>query len=64
MDESEAELLKLLYTRIGMIMEDASVLAINLGAPGSAFDAEQVAELQQVSDAIASLAQAAQVLGK
>lgn len=56
MDECEAELLRLLYTRVGMIMEDASVLAINLCAPSSAFDAEQVAKLQQAPDAIASLA--------
>lgn len=40
MDENEAELLRLIYTRIGIILEDASVTALDLGGPESRFDEE------------------------
>lgn len=64
MDESKAELLQLIYTRIGMIMEDASLIALELGAPGSQFAPDRIAVLERSMKAIAALAKAARLSEK
>lgn len=64
MDENETELLRLLYTRIGMVMEDASIIAIELGAPSSTFDPDRIAELGKSVSAISVLMDAAQSILK
>ena len=45
MDQNDAELVRLLCTRIGMIMEDASVIALSLGGPGSEIEPQSVENL-------------------
>ena len=64
MDENETELVRLLYTRIGMVMEDASIIAIELGARGSTFDPGKVAELGRSVSALSALMEAAQSIQK
>lgn len=64
MDESDAELLRLIYTRIGMIMEDASVIALELGGPQSTFDQETRDSLAQSVGTIAAMLAAADTLSK
>ena len=64
MDDGEAELLRLIYTRIGMIMEDASSLALVLGGPRSRFDLQTANELRRSVDAIVALMAAADSLGE
>lgn len=59
MDEDRAELVRQLYTRIGMEMEDASVIALELGAPQSAFDPRKIQKLEKAADTIAQLTKAA-----
>ena len=61
MDENEVELIRLLYTRVGMIMEDASVIALALGGP-ERFDDDAVEALEQASAKISSLLAAARSL--
>ncbi len=64
MDDNQAELMRLLYTRIGMIMEDASVVALSLGSPKSTFDAAKVEELSNAIRAISALMDAIHALGE
>lgn len=64
MDENETELLKLLYTRIGMTMEDASILAIDLGSPSSQFDPVKIVELKKSIATISKLMDAAQSIAE
>jgi len=64
MDESETELLKLLYTRIGMEMEDASIIAIELGAPSSTFDRDKASKLSRTVEKITALADAVQSIAE
>jgi hypothetical protein len=45
MDEDTADLIRQLYTRVGMALEDAGLVALTLGSPRSTFDPEKVAEL-------------------
>ncbi|MEO0419075.1 MAG: hypothetical protein AAF249_09435 [Pseudomonadota bacterium] len=59
MDENETELLRLLYTRIGMTMEDASDIALKLGGPVSAFEPDEVQKLELAVERISALTQAA-----
>jgi hypothetical protein len=59
MEENETELVRLLYTRIGMVIEDATIMAIELGAPGSIFDPDRIAELGKSVSAISALMDAA-----
>lgn len=54
MDQDEAMLLALLYTRIGILMEDASIIALTLG--GTRGDRSRD-ELGQLEKAIAQIAQ-------
>ena len=56
--------MRLLYTRIGMIMEDASVVALSLGSPKSTFDAAKVEELSNAIRAISALMDAIHALGE
>ena len=62
MDENKTELLRLLYTRIGMIMEDASIIALTLGGARSTFEENSVADVAKAAQAISSLQAAAQAL--
>ncbi|WP_421992467.1 hypothetical protein [Qipengyuania sp.] len=64
MDENETELVRLLYTRIGMVMEDASIIAIGLGAPSSTFDPDKIAELRKSVSALSALMDAAKSIPK
>lgn len=64
MDENQAELLRLIYTRIGMIMEDTSVVALELGAPSSEFAHTRIDELNRSIAVIETLASAAQKLSR
>jgi hypothetical protein len=59
MDEDKAELVRQLYTRIGMEMEDASVIGLELGAPQSIFDPSKIQKLEEVADSIVQLTKAA-----
>jgi succinylglutamate desuccinylase len=58
MDEDSAELVRQLYTRICMEMEDASIIALELGAPQSTFDASDIAKLGEAAQSIADLVKA------
>lgn len=62
MDESETELLRLIYTRIGMIMEDASINALELGGPRSTFNAGKIATLERSIRKLSALYQAAKAM--
>lgn len=62
MDDDTAELSALLYTRIGMIMEDASVIALTLGGPRNGFSEEALVEMERAVAAISSLLIAARSL--
>lgn len=62
MDDHEAELIKLIYTRIGMVMEDASIIALKLGGPASLLDREQADQIRRAAKTITSLADAADAL--
>ncbi len=64
MDEDSAELVRQLYTHIGMAMEDASVIALDLGAPGSIFDADKVKKLEEAAELIVQLTKAARSIAK
>jgi hypothetical protein len=62
MDASQEELLRLLYTRIGMELEDASIIAIDLGSPRSTFDPSSQLKLRKSVDAISALTAAVEAL--
>ena len=64
MDEIEAELLRLIYTRIGMEFEDATIVALELGAPSSRFDPDKIEELRKSVTAVSSLMDAAQSIAE
>ncbi len=64
MDENETELVRQLFTRIAMNMEDASVIAINLGGPSSRLDPAQIEELSKSVAAISKLMEAAQSISE
>lgn len=59
MDEDSKELVRQLYTRDCMIMEDASVIALELGAPQSTFDPGKIQKLEEAADSIVQLTRAA-----
>lgn len=62
MDDDTKDLIARLSTRIGMIMEDASVVALS-GARGSAAEVtSSVARIEHASEQIAGLVQATRVL--
>jgi len=58
MDDTE-ELIVLLCTRIGMIMEDTSVVALTIGSLPRSERSEALAELRQATTAIHRLMEAA-----
>lgn len=62
MDDDTAELIRQLYTRVGMAMEDASVIALTLGGPRSTFDVEEVVKLDAKIEQAWHLLRAAQSL--
>ena len=55
MDDDNAELIEMLCTRIGAIMEDASVIALTMGGVSAEERIERIRELQRASALIASL---------
>ncbi len=59
MDEDQAELVRQLYTRAGMALEDGADLALRLGSPRSAFEESKVAELENGIERAANLVRAA-----
>ena len=63
MDDDNAELISLICTRIGTIMEDASVIALTLGALGPEERQARFAELKLASAAISGLVAAVEILG-
>jgi hypothetical protein len=62
MDDDTEELLNLLCTRIGMIMEDASVVALTIGAREPGQRLGEMAKLETASAQIAALTAAARSL--
>jgi hypothetical protein len=62
MDDEKAELIRMLYSRVGMAMEDASIIALELGGPRSAFDKQKIAKVEASAATITRLLQAARSL--
>lgn len=62
MDDDKAELIRQLYTWVGMAMEDASSIAIDLGSPQSEFSIEEIAKVEAAATNIAHLLKAARSL--
>lgn len=62
MDDDKAELIKQLYTCAGTVMEDASIIALELGGPRSAFAQEETDRLERAAQSITHLLQAARSL--
>ena len=62
MDEDTIDLIVALCTRIGMIMEDTSVIALTLRGATEIQRHEAVADIKAASDYIAALVGAVQVL--
>jgi len=62
MDDDNAELISLLCTRIGTIMEDASVIALTLGSQESDIRQVKFEEMKRASAAIAALVAAVEAL--
>jgi hypothetical protein len=62
MDDDNAELINLLSTRIGTIMEDTSVIALTLGSQGSGERLARIQQLTRASASIAALAAAVEAL--
>ena len=58
MDEGRAELIGLLGTRIGMIMEDASVVALTLGSMHPGQQDTAIAQLTTAAEQIRALTSA------
>ena len=62
MEEIDRELLKLLTTKIGMLMEDRSSQALFLGAEGDDEHTEALNEVANAAEKINALARAAQLI--
>ena len=62
MDEIDAELLRLIYTRIGATMEDASIVAIALGSSSSGFDIKERVKIDRAIKLLSALSETAQLL--
>lgn len=62
MDEADIELLRLLYTHIGMEMIEAGDSALRLGGPRKGFDGEEISDLERSIAKITALLQAANVI--
>jgi len=62
MDQDNAELIGMLCTRIGSIMEDASVIALTIGAIEPGQRLARLVELKRASATIASLFAAVETL--
>lgn len=62
MDEDARDLMIQLCTRIGMIMEDTSVLALTVGALDQRSDTLVIGKLQLAASKITALADAAEAL--
>lgn len=62
MDENTVELIAQLCTRIGMIMEDASVVALTIGNIDGDGMQQVVADLQRAADNISRLVAAVKAL--
>lgn len=61
-DDEAQELIILLCTRIGMIMEDAKVVALTIGSRDQDACSADVAELKVAAEQIGRLVEAAQSL--
>lgn len=62
MDDDTQELLNLICTRIGMIMEDTSAIALTIGACEPSERIAVISELEAASSQIAALTSAARSL--
>jgi hypothetical protein len=62
MDDDTAELTTRLCSRIGMIMEDASVLALTIGTASEAGRLEVLAQLDEAAVRISDLVRAARAI--
>ncbi len=62
MDDNARDLMDQLCTRIGMIMEDASELALTIGGTNETDRAEQLTQLAEASACISALVGAAMAL--
>lgn len=62
MDEDAADLIIQLCTRAGMLMEDASVLALTLGSVEPSLRGQVLGQLVEASERISSLLQEAMAL--
>ncbi|MEP5349684.1 MAG: hypothetical protein ABJQ07_08555 [Erythrobacter sp.] len=58
MDEDKVELIRQLYTRAGMEMEDASITALESGSPQSDFNSDKVRSLEQFAQSVLLLLKA------
>jgi hypothetical protein len=63
MKDDNEELMVLLCTRIGTIMDDASVLALTIRATRGGRRTATIAELQRAAESIAAFVTAAEALG-
>lgn len=62
MDEADIELLRLLYTHIGMEMIEAGDSALRLGGPRADLDPGEIGDLERSIAKITALLQAANVI--
>lgn len=64
MDDIDRELISLLCTKIGMLMEDHSILALTVGCQSKGKQRSEIDELAIASTKIAKLAAAAQSIAE
>jgi hypothetical protein len=62
MDDDTAELTTRLCTRIGMIMEDVSVIALTIGAASEVDRADALAQLDEAARRISDLVRTARAV--
>jgi len=64
MDEGHTASLGSIYTRIGIIMEDTSIIALKLGGSGDKHDPARVRELECAVHEIKALMTSAQLISE
>jgi hypothetical protein len=62
MDDDTAKLIADLYTRVGIIMEDVSIVALTLGSAAAIDRSESLKQIERAADQISKLMQAARAL--
>ncbi|MEM6857913.1 MAG: hypothetical protein AAF559_08580 [Pseudomonadota bacterium] len=64
MDDCQSETPQAIYTEIGMLMEDAAVVALKLGGKRDDLDPASVQELERAVQKIVELMKAAQSIAE